>query len=698
VNRTPKWLPAAIAALAAATLLAAAAPLLAPFELKTLDARMRWLREKQGFRDDVVFISISQASLNYGKKEQGWGWPWPRDVYALLIDTAAEGGAKQFVSDLGFTENQAASNDQALGASAAKYGRFLLATPFTDDPADDSVLPDEFVRRFSVTVRGEPPAMATFLCPPIEPAWKGSKRVVSPRLVTDEDGVHRRYPLLFKARGAWYPSMGLAAYLELTGATEIVAEPGALVVAGRRIPIDADGCLRLNFHARDVDVVRHDAGVVISSALRRADGLPAQLGPEVFKDKTVILAAWAQGLLDFKASPLSGADASAVVHGTALSNLVNGDFLRPLPRPGGFFVLLAVCLAVALPARLLRLSWAVPIALLVPVLFVAASLAAFKARLWIELVPPLTGAVLVFAAVQVLNYLLEGRQRAITKRAFQQYLAPNVVDKILDSAGGPPLEGARKPLSVMFLDFAGFTTLSETLDPVALVSLLKEYNNETVGAIHATEGTLDKFIGDAVMAFWNDPVAQPDHEARACLAAVDIQRRLKALGVKIAERGLTQMYARIGINSGIVTVGNMGSDRQFNYTAMGDQVNLASRLEGVNKEFGTQIIASESTVEKARGQVEVRELAIIRVKGKKKGVRIFEIVGAKGAVPAAMLAALRTFEEALAAFRRRDWSKAAEGFGRVGDNPSKVYLHLCEEYAQHPPPEDWDGTYIMEHK
>ena len=698
MNRTPKWISAALAALATATLLAVASPLLTPFELKTLDARMRLLREKQGFRDDIVYISITQASLTYGKKEQGWGWPWPRDVYALLIDYAAEGGAKQFVSDLGFTEHQTTSNDKALGESAAKYGRFLLATPFTDDPADDSVLPEAFVRRFSITVRGDPPAMPTFITPPIEPAWKASKRVVSPRLVTDEDGVHRRYPLLFRVRGAWYPSMALAAYLELTGATEIVAEPGALVIGGRRIPIDADGCLRLNFHARDIDVVRHDAGVVISSADRRRDGLPAKVGPEVFKDKTVILAAWAQGLLDFKASPLSGADASAVVHGTALSNLANGDFLRPLPRPGGFFILLAVCLAVAMPARLLRLSWAVPLALLVPVIHVAASLAAFKARLWIEMVPPLSGAVLCFAAVQVLNYFLEGRQRAQTKRAFQQYLAPNVVDKILDNVGGPSLEGNRKPLSIMFLDFAGFTTLSETLDPVALVSLLKEYNNETVGAIHATEGTLDKFIGDAVMAFWNDPVDQPDHEARACLAAVDIQRRLKLLGVKIAERGLTQMYARIGINSGVVTVGNMGSDRQFNYTAMGDQVNLASRLEGVNKEFGTQIIASDSTVEKARGKVEVRELAIIRVKGKKKGVRIYEIVGAKGAVPAETLAAVRTFAEGLAAFRRPEWAKAAEGFHRVGDSASRVYVSLCDEYSKSPPPEDWDGTYIMDHK
>jgi adenylate cyclase len=333
--------------------------------------------------------------------------------------------------------------------------------------------------------------------------------------------------------------------------------------------------------------------------------------------------------------------------------------------------------------------------------YAAGNVALFKAGWIVDLVAPLAAVALAYAAASALNFLYEGRQRLRVKREFARYLSPKVVDKILKNPDGLHLEGERKPLTVFFMDFAGFTSMSETLDPAELVKLVSEYHNEAAEEIFRTEGTVDKYIGDAIMAFWNDPIEQPDHALRACLAAVAAQRRLKAFADQMKARGLPEMTARIGINTGIATVGNMGAQNQVNYTVMGDEVNLASRLEGVNKEFGTKIIASEATYLPAKDRLEARELALIKVKGKKQAVRIFELLGPRGEVPAERLAEVREFERALADFRARRFPAALEAFRSLaarGDGAAKAYIEPGERYLAAPPPEEWDGWYQMEHK
>jgi len=275
------------------------------------------------------------------------------------------------------------------------------------------------------------------------------------------------------------------------------------------------------------------------------------------------------------------------------------------------------------------------------------------------------------------------------------------VEKILRNPDGLRLEGERKPLTVFFMDFAGFTTLSETLDPAELVRLVSQYHHEAAEEIFRTEGTIDKYIGDAIMAFWNDPVDQPDHALRACMSAVGAQRRLREFAARMKERGLPEMRARIGVNSGIATVGNMGARGQVNYTVIGDEVNLASRLEGVNKEFGTDIIASEATYGPARERVEARELALIKVKGKKHPVRIYELLGLRGEVDPGRIEKARAFEKGLEAFRARRFEEALGIFrpaAAAGDRASAPYARLCEQYLKEPPPPDWDGSYQMTSK
>ena len=393
--------------------------------------------------------------------------------------------------------------------------------------------------------------------------------------------------------------------------------------------------------------------------------------------------------------------AGVEIHAIALANVLNGEMMRSAPAAIPVLILAFFSLAVCGVTRFTGPATGGGAAIVIFAAQALLNVALFHARWVTDLVAPSAAIVLGYAVTSAFNHLYEGRQRRRVKREFQRYLSPRVVDKILKNPDALSMAGERKTLSIFFMDFAGFTAMSEKLDPTDLVKLISEYHHEAAEEIFLTEGTIDKYIGDAIMAFWNDPVDQPDHAHRACLSAVGVQLRLRALAARMKERGLPEMKARIGINTGIATVGNMGARGQVNYTLIGDEVNLASRLEGVNKEFGTDIIVSEATYLPSKNRLEVRELALIKVKGKKLPVRIYELLGLRGGVEAGRLEAARRFEEALAEFRARKFQRSWELFlslAQARDRAADLYTGLCERYLREPPPADWDSSYQMESK
>jgi class 3 adenylate cyclase len=303
-----------------------------------------------------------------------------------------------------------------------------------------------------------------------------------------------------------------------------------------------------------------------------------------------------------------------------------------------------------------------------------------------------------------INEMIQGlREREFVKSTFKRYVAATVVEQILKDPERVKLGGERREMTVFFSDLAGFTPLSETMSPEALVTLINEYLDAMTEAIISEEGTIDKYVGDAIVAFWNAPVDQPDNAVRACRAALKNRASLGKLHQSWKARGLPLLDMRIGINTGPMIVGNVGSSLQMGYTVMGDSVNLGSRLEGVNKVYGTRILITEATRLAAGDAIVVREVDRLAVQGKKAAAVVYELLGLSGEVPAETIEAMRTFERGLVAYRSGEWDAAEADFQRVislrpDETVARVFLERVAFFRQHPPQAGWDGTFVAKEK
>jgi adenylate cyclase len=714
----------AAAAVIAVVGLLQATGLLNRWELGSRDLRARWTlppARKSGqppFHPDLVMINVTDESLKKMDEElKGMKWPWDREVQAHVVKACARGKATCLLYDFLINEVQN-PDDEAYLVDAVKAGpATYFAGAFREIRLDNSEDTPEHQARLAKqaidvdndgSVRVPEKYKQVILpTPRLCEAAAGVCDISTPR---DEDALIRRYRLFSIYKGRAYPSFVLAALMAKERVGRVVVRSGTLTVGSLTFPIEKDGTILLRYYPpvdRNVlDSVSpfevRSAFNVINDAFREIQGKPSQYDYREFERRFVFFGTSAAGLTDLRDSPVSAQPLPGVeIHMTALANILKGEFLREVPRWVStlFFMIMAVLVAVV--TRCTPALVGGMIASGAALASTGASVFLYKERWVVDLIPALLSAVFAYAAASALNFITEGRQRLRVKREFQRYMSPKVVEKILKNPDALLMAAERKPLTIFFLDFAGFTAMSEKLDPTELFKLVSEYHHEAAEEIFKTEGTLDKYIGDAIMAFWNDPIELPDHSLRACLSAIGAQKRLREMALQMKERGLPEMRARIGINTGTATVGNMGAKGQVNYTVMGDEVNLASRLEGVNKEFGTDIIASEATYLPAKERVEARELALIKVKGKKVPVRIFEVLGLKGEVPPDRLETARKFEQGLQAFRARDFPKAREIFQTLlesKDRAAEPYLALCDRYLRQPPPADWDGSYQMETK
>src|SRR5580700_795420 len=527
--------------------------------------------------------------------------------------------------------------------------------------------------------------------------------------IVDADGVVRRMALatpfgLDADRANWdmYASIDVQAlrlYLGLPNQQTILwyARNGvASVEFGPKLIVRPDDVSRLmvNFHgpARTYPYISF------------GDAAKKQFPPGTFKDKIVLVGASATGIGDLRVTPFGGLDFPGVeIHANLIDNILNRQFLK---RSGKevltdlFFIFLfgiplGFWLAVVQP-RWMALGFA----LLLP--FAAIVYFAFLRGSWLNfIVPALFTLVPNVSLVALYRVLIEEQEKRKVRGAFQQYVSPEVIRRVLSNPG---LVTPRKTeITVLFSDVRGFTTISEALDAQDLARLLNGYLTEMTRIIFKHQGTLDKYIGDAVMAIWGAPFTEPKHGERCCQAALKMVARLSELQEKWVADGLPAMEIGIGINTGIASVGNMGSALRYGYTAMGDNVNLASRLEGLNKEYGTTILISESTcIDIADPRMIVREIDFIRVVGKSLPVTIFEILSEQAASNNGK-ELVEVFGRGREAYKARDWRAAKSAFEEVlqrwpKDGPGRVFLDRCNEYLAEGPGADWDGVYEMKHK
>ncbi|MCX5840803.1 MAG: adenylate/guanylate cyclase domain-containing protein, partial [Deltaproteobacteria bacterium] len=512
----------------------------------------------------------------------------------------------------------------------------------------------------------------------------------------DRDNVYRRAALFHVFDGRMLPSLALGCYLATQPGTPLKIRTGHLTIGNREIPIDRRGNAILNFRGPAGTHKAYSAASVIQSELRIQKGeKPTITEPDAFKDSYVFFGFSAPGLFDLRPTPVSGVYPGVEINATLLDNLLANDFIRPVPAA----VVIGMTLLIALLAGLATSSVSgITKSAMVYVFFIAAPvilcLIAYRQGFWLPLVVQETGVAVTLFSAGLIYYTTEGRQKMFIKNAFKQYLSPAVIEELIQHPEHLKLGGERRMLSIFFSDLEGFTGISEALDPEALTVLLNDYLSAMTDIIHEEGGTVDKYEGDAIIAFWNAPLQQSDHAIRCVRAALRCQVRLAEMRPMFRERLGKDLKMRIGINSGPAVVGNMGSHTRFDYTMIGDAVNLAARLEGINKQFGTYTLISQSAMEQMDGAFPVRELSKVAVVGRREPVVVYEPMLPDDVERRQNQ--LARFSEGLALFYQGDFPGAEALFSGLAeaDPAARAYRTKCRELIDHPP-EEWHGVWVI---
>lgn len=663
------------------------------WEWKTWDLRLRLFSSPAKASEDIVIFLVDQDSLDV-YEQQGVPWPWPRAMYSYILEYCRQGGAKAVFLDFVFSEDSlyGVDDDQALADSLAASGNVFIPISLskTEKDIEEPSLP--FLKTFFISPT---PALYKIALPmesaslPVENLLKAARGVGNSTFIQDKDGVFRRLPLVFSLDGAFLPSipLALAEYLDQD-------------LNPADVPLDPSKQMIIRYYGKKGTYASYSIAAIINSFARLQEGRQPQVPPEEFKGKVVLIGGSAPGILDLRPTPFSPVCPGVEILATALDNLLQKDFIL-IPSLPVFLLFLAVLSFItSMGTSVLKKIWmTVPFAIFCLALPAGAACLALVSGYWLEFVSPVFVAVIAFTSAMVLNYSIEGRQKRFIKNAFRYYLSPDVIERVLANPSLLRLGGEKRVISSFFSDVAGFTSISEGLSPEGLVNLLNDYLSEMTDIILSTGGTLDKYEGDAIIAFWNAPLDQPDHAMRACRSALECQKRLAELRPVFRKDYGHELSVRIGVNSGPAVVGNMGSHSRFDYTAMGDTINLASRLEGACKQYGIPILVGESTYLMAKDVILAREVDLIRVVGKSKPERVYQVLGEKSQTTPEMLKKVENFHLALDFYRRKNWAEALDLFGKdKEDKLSSVYISRIQSFRQNPPPDDWDGIYDLKTK
>jgi len=673
--------------------------------LKVLDLMFQNL-PGPGPHPDILIVTVDQPDIDFFKN-QGIVWPWPRQLYASLIDFCQAGNARGIVFDILFTEpsTYGPEDDETFARSAAGFGRvyfpfFLSKTrPETEDDASP------FPSKAGITMENAPPCPSPYpsVILPIQGLVEASGGMGNVSARPDTDGIFRRIRPVYCFQKYWVPALALS---------PLTASPGfpwrwerrSLVQESLRIPLDAGGNTLLRFRGPSGTHPRLSAANIIRSEFQRLNGVPPIHSAEIVRDKWVLVGLTAPGLMDLKAAPTGAVYSGVEIHATFLDNLLAGDFLKPVPAVLSW--VLTGITALGVIAVVFRVSgfWAT---LAVPFLFAllngGIAAAAFMHGWWADPVLPFTALAGAFGLAVAYSYATEGQQKKAIRHMFGHYLSESVIGHLLADPHRLQLGGERRRLTLFFSDLAGFTTLSERLEPEAVVSLLNQYLSVMTEIILEEAGTVDKFEGDAIMAFWGAPLDQPFQAVSACRTALRQQAAMEILNGGFADQNLPKLSMRIGIHTGEAVVGNLGSEKRFDFTVIGDTVNLASRLESLNKLYGTEILVSETTVQGCGDAVLFMEIDRVAVKGRTAPITVYTPLALKETLADGLLALREAYAEALGLYRRSQFEAAAARFEAISRKwphagPAAILFNRCRRFLETSVSEDWDAVFRPDQK
>lgn len=690
-------------------------------ELVTWDMRQRALAEPTPADLPIKLILIDQPSLDWARDQSGSPWPWPREFYTAIIDFCRAGGAKVIAFDLFFSEPSmfGQDDDDRFAAALKQAGATVLAVPQGPRLSTPAAWPTDVphsrfaLRGFEPWKAQHPHAELTLdsVVMSLPQIASGATALGSVRGEQDADSVIRRMtPLLF-FDGQVLPILGLAAHQTAASQFNLDLDDESLVVGPHHIPLDEDGTTILRFRQpserggqrRMYDA--YSAAGIINAQLAIQSNQPPALFPSAFKDCFVFIGANAAGTYDLKPTPMNKAGPGVELHATFLDNLVNDAFMHRPRESWVWLFTLGLALVGAFAARESRnaLHELLAFVLTLPLPWLTGVLA-FKQGVWWPVVAPTFALMLALVGGLIANYAVEGRQRRFIRRTFQHYLSPVVIEHMVRDPSRLRLGGERREVTIFFSDIAGFSSIAEKLDAHELASLLNDYLTAMTEIILDEAGTIDKYVGDAIVAFWNAPLDQADHALRAARAAARCQAALAARRAEFSQRVGTDLRMRIGVNTGVASVGNFGSQGRFDYTVIGHAANLASRLEGANRVFGTESLIAHETWRRTGGAIPGREVGLLRVVGINEPVRVFQLLATgAGAEPSRAphlpQSALDAFHHALTLCQNGQSAEALNAFARLAQADPLAHLYVEKLRAlQREGNSSWDGVWNLTEK
>jgi adenylate cyclase len=712
-------------------------------ELKTIDLRFQ-ARGKKNPGPKVAIAVIDEKSLAREGK-----WMWPRSKFAQLINRLSDAGAAVIAFDVGFWEPDDRRTVKAIEdiqttlkklgkddpniethinglKSKVDYDRQLadaiknskakiILGYFFQDYENIGHQTQEEIAVHEENIGGSlyqqenytseaalSAALIDVLIPQSNIALFSNATPYSGaiNIFPDKDGVVRWMPSVLRYNGMLYTPvslMALSCFLDAPLSVTI-AEYGveSLKIGKTPIPVDEKGKIMVNYRGPQKTIPH----------ISITDILQGKTPKENLRGKIILVGATATGVYDMRVTPFETVYPGVEIHANIIDNVLSQDFLQQPAWAAAYDVLAIIMAGLLLGLILPRTGviWGT-----------IAGLGLFSGHMFfcqyvfvnkgfvLNIIYPLTVILLTYLTITVYKYLSESRQKRFIKNAFSTYLAPSVVKQLVEQPDKLVLGGEEREITAFFSDVQGFTGISEKLSPRELVELLNEFLTEMTDIILAHEGTVDKFEGDAIIAFFGAPNEIKNHAEVACLSCIAMQKRMAQLRPKWKSEGKPEMKVRIGLCSGPAVVGNMGSKSRMDYTMMGDTVNTASRLEGVNKVYGSYTLIGESTYKQMGENMVARELDSINVVGKLEPIKIYQLIGKPDDVEKPLFESVAWYAKGLEAYRLRSWDQAIDFFDAAlsaapDDGPSRTMRSRCLEYKTTPPDENWNGSYTMTHK